>query len=81
MDDKSDTSKCETYLGALTAGDRIPWAQARNKYFSKGVNKSSLAAIEKAAFVVILDDESYEITPVRFKIFISHRKKIIFSKL
>lgn len=62
LEDESTTTNCETYLGALTAGDRIPWAQARQKYFSRGINRSSLHAIEKAAFCLILDDE--EFTPL-----------------
>lgn len=36
---------------------RIPWAEARTKYFNSGVNKLSLDYIEKAAFFVSLDDE------------------------
>uniref|UniRef100_A0A673ATA1 Carnitine O-palmitoyltransferase 1, liver isoform-like n=1 Tax=Sphaeramia orbicularis TaxID=375764 RepID=A0A673ATA1_9TELE len=36
---------------------RIPWAKARVKYFSSGVNKRSLDCIEKAAFFVTLDDD------------------------
>lgn len=36
---------------------RIPWAKARAKYFSSGVNKRSLDFIEKAAFFVTLDDD------------------------
>uniref|UniRef100_A0A8C4F3F6 Carnitine O-palmitoyltransferase n=1 Tax=Dicentrarchus labrax TaxID=13489 RepID=A0A8C4F3F6_DICLA len=35
----------------------IPWAKARTKYFSSGVNKRSLDCIEKAAFFVTLDDD------------------------
>lgn len=46
-------------MGALTAGNRQPWAHARKKHFSKGVNKSSLYAIEKAAFVVVLLEEEF----------------------
>ncbi|XP_075949741.1 carnitine O-palmitoyltransferase 1, liver isoform isoform X1 [Anarhichas minor] len=57
LDDPSPPSKGEAKLGALTAGDRIPWAKARAKYFSSGVNKRSLDYIEKAAFFVTLDDE------------------------
>ncbi len=64
LDDEAVSSNGEKYLAALTAGDRIPWAQARNKYFSKGVNKSSLNAIEKAAFVVVLDDGVYPYSTV-----------------
>lgn len=36
---------------------RVPWARARIKYFSQGVNKVSLDAIESAAFFLTLDDE------------------------
>ncbi|TNN54296.1 Carnitine O-palmitoyltransferase 1, liver isoform [Liparis tanakae] len=57
LDDPSPPSQGEAKLGALTAGDRVPWAKARTKYFSSGVNKRSLDYIEKAAFFVCLDDE------------------------
>ncbi|XP_075944939.1 carnitine O-palmitoyltransferase 1, liver isoform isoform X1 [Anarhichas minor] len=46
----------EERLAALTAGDRTPWANARETYFARGKNKQSLDAIEKAAFFVTLDD-------------------------
>ncbi|XP_041452997.1 carnitine O-palmitoyltransferase 1, liver isoform-like isoform X1 [Lytechinus variegatus] len=57
----------EQRLAALTAGDRIPWAAARQRFFMSGVNKSSLAAIETAAFVVVLDEEEheYDVEPLR----------------
>ena len=48
-------------MGALTAGERTLWANARDTYFRAGVNRSSLEAIEKAAFVLALDDEDFEI--------------------
>lgn len=70
LDDESPPLNGEKYLGALTAGDRIPWAQARKKYFSKGVNKSSLHAIEKAAFVVVLEDDEFPYSTVILKYFI-----------
>jgi carnitine O-palmitoyltransferase 1, liver isoform len=54
----------EEHLAALTAGERTLWAEARQTYFSTGVNRSSLEAIEKAAFVLILDDEDFEIGTV-----------------
>ncbi|KAK2820306.1 hypothetical protein Q5P01_023265 [Channa striata] len=57
LDDPVPACKGETKLGALTAGDRIPWAKARAKYFSSGVNKRSLDCIERAAFFVTLDDD------------------------
>ncbi|XP_040895135.1 carnitine O-palmitoyltransferase 1, liver isoform isoform X1 [Toxotes jaculatrix] len=54
--DKSEPLPGEERLAALTAGDRTPWAKAREMYFSRGKNKQSLDAIEKAAFFVTLDD-------------------------
>lgn len=47
----------EEKLAALTAGERTHWATTRFKHFSHGINKTSLRVIERAAFVVILDDE------------------------
>lgn len=48
----------EKYLASLTAWNRTKWAETRNKYFSKGTNKSSLEIIESAAlFVSLIDDE------------------------
>ncbi|XP_053720643.1 carnitine O-palmitoyltransferase 1, liver isoform-like isoform X1 [Synchiropus splendidus] len=57
LDDTSAPAEGESQLGALTAGDRLPWAKVRTEYFSSGVNKRSLDCIEKAAFFVTLDDE------------------------
>ncbi|XP_060748010.1 carnitine O-palmitoyltransferase 1, liver isoform [Tachysurus vachellii] len=57
LDDPSVPSPGEERLGALTAGNRVPWARVRKQYFSSGVNKRSLDCIEKAAFFVTLDDE------------------------
>ncbi|XP_069018130.1 carnitine O-palmitoyltransferase 1, liver isoform isoform X2 [Embiotoca jacksoni] len=54
--DKSESLPGEERLAALTAGDRTPWANARETYFIRGKNKQSLDAIEKAAFFVTLDD-------------------------
>uniref|UniRef100_A0A915B095 carnitine O-palmitoyltransferase n=1 Tax=Parascaris univalens TaxID=6257 RepID=A0A915B095_PARUN len=53
----------EEDLAALTAGDRTAWALARKKYFSAGVNKTSLHAIERSAFVVVLDQEEFDYDP------------------
>ncbi|XP_061773720.1 carnitine O-palmitoyltransferase 1, liver isoform isoform X1 [Nerophis ophidion] len=54
--DKSEPMPGEEKLAALTAGERTPWAQRRDAHFSRGRNKQSLDAIEKAAFFVTLDD-------------------------
>ncbi|KAI4899580.1 hypothetical protein NFI96_016495, partial [Prochilodus magdalenae] len=57
LDDPSPPQPGEEKLGALTAGNRIPWARVRKQYFSSGVNKRSLDCIEKAAFFITLDDQ------------------------
>ncbi|KAM7372639.1 hypothetical protein PAMP_009792 [Pampus punctatissimus] len=57
LDDPSPPQPGEEKLGALTAGDRIPWSQMRKQYFSSGINKRSLDSIERAAFFITLDDE------------------------
>ncbi|XP_030649776.1 carnitine O-palmitoyltransferase 1, liver isoform [Chanos chanos] len=57
LDDPSPPQPGEEKLGALTAGNRVPWAHVRKQHFSSGVNKRSLDCIEKAAFFVTLDDE------------------------
>jgi len=63
IDDKSAIQDGEEKLAALTAGDRTPWAKARNEYFCKGVNRVSLSTIENAVFVVALDDCDYNYDP------------------
>ncbi|XP_034735408.1 carnitine O-palmitoyltransferase 1, liver isoform isoform X2 [Etheostoma cragini] len=54
--DQSEPLPGEEKLAALTAGERTPWAKARETYFARGKNKQSLDTIEKAAFCVTLDD-------------------------
>jgi carnitine O-palmitoyltransferase 1 len=58
-------AKGEEKLAALTAGERTAWAAARQEFFFRGLNRQSLDAIEKAAFVVALDDFPYEFDEVR----------------
>ncbi|XP_070491326.1 carnitine O-palmitoyltransferase 1, liver isoform-like [Chironomus tepperi] len=53
-------SHAEEYLGSLTAWDRTKWAETRNKYFSKGVNKASLDVIESSIFFFNLHDKEYD---------------------
>ncbi|XP_015585917.1 carnitine O-palmitoyltransferase 1, liver isoform isoform X2 [Cephus cinctus] len=60
LEDKSSPVEGEEKLAALTAGERTTWARTRGTHFAKGVNKASLDLIEKAAFVVALDDVPYE---------------------
>ncbi|XP_013061441.2 carnitine O-palmitoyltransferase 1, liver isoform-like isoform X2 [Biomphalaria glabrata] len=63
LDDNSAPMEGEEHLAALTAGERIPWAKARQEYFNHGKNKTSLDAIEKAAFCVTFDTEPQEYDP------------------
>ena len=72
----------EEHLAALTAGERTLWAEARETYFRGGVNRSSLEAIEKAAFVLILDDEDFEIGIVSsIELIIFLEKMLFLSKI
>ncbi|XP_026294634.1 carnitine O-palmitoyltransferase 1, liver isoform isoform X3 [Apis mellifera] len=63
LNDKSLPSDGEEKLAALTASERTAWAIAREEFFSKGMNKASLDLIEKAAFIVVLDDIPYIYDP------------------
>ncbi|CAG9802922.1 unnamed protein product [Chironomus riparius] len=56
---KPTASETEENLASLTAWNRTKWAEVRDKFFSSGINKNSLDAIETAAFVLSLDDEPY----------------------
>lgn len=42
---------------------RVPWAEARARFFSQGKNKASLDAIERAAFFLTLDEEEHGYVP------------------
>uniref|UniRef100_A0A672UNF3 Carnitine O-palmitoyltransferase 1, muscle isoform n=1 Tax=Strigops habroptila TaxID=2489341 RepID=A0A672UNF3_STRHB len=65
LDDPSGPQPGEERLAALTAGERVPWAEARTRFFSRGPNKASLEAIERAAFFVTLDEEAHGAAPRR----------------
>jgi carnitine O-palmitoyltransferase 1 len=58
--DDAPANNGESRLASLTAADRRTWADTRHKWFSKGINRISLSAIEKAAFVLVLDSERFE---------------------
>ena len=60
LDDPCEPDDGERHLGAMTASERTKWAKTRSTYFSKGLNKASLDVIEKAAFVIVLDDYAYD---------------------
>ncbi|KAL4233881.1 Carnitine O-palmitoyltransferase 1 [Mactra antiquata] len=57
LDDESEPVGGEEHIPALTGGNRVPWAKARTEFFSKGKNKASLDAVEKAAFFLTFDEE------------------------
>ncbi|XP_049811314.1 carnitine O-palmitoyltransferase 1, liver isoform isoform X1 [Schistocerca nitens] len=60
LEDTSPPAPGEEKLAALTAGERTHWSKTRKEFFFKGTNRQSLDAIERAAFVVALDDIPYE---------------------
>ena len=47
----------------LTGGDRDVWAEARSQLMHDRVSAASLEKIERAAFVLALDDEGPEVGP------------------
>ncbi|GBM82488.1 Carnitine O-palmitoyltransferase 1, liver isoform [Araneus ventricosus] len=63
LDDSSVPASGEHHLAALTANNRTVWANARTTYFSKGLSKASLKAIEDAAFFLVLYDEDLDFDP------------------
>ena len=64
IQDTTPPSPGEEHLAALTAGERTTWCETREKFFHAGVNRTSLDAIERAAFVLILDDEEQQLGEV-----------------
>uniref|UniRef100_A0A8D8PNY7 carnitine O-palmitoyltransferase n=2 Tax=Cacopsylla melanoneura TaxID=428564 RepID=A0A8D8PNY7_9HEMI len=60
LSDTSTPAPGEERVAALTGGERTAWANARTEFFFKGINRVSLDAVEKSAFVVALDDVPYE---------------------
>uniref|UniRef100_A0A8C6WWX9 Carnitine O-palmitoyltransferase 1, muscle isoform n=1 Tax=Neogobius melanostomus TaxID=47308 RepID=A0A8C6WWX9_9GOBI len=79
----SDTSKHqpgELKLASLTAGNRVPWARARQQFFGNGVNKVSLDAVESAAFFLALDDEPQGYDPSKERSLDSYAKSLLHGK-
>jgi len=46
-------------IAAFTGGPRSRWAEVRELYFSDGINRKSLDTIEKAAFILHLEDVQF----------------------
>uniref|UniRef100_A0A8C9TUQ0 Carnitine O-palmitoyltransferase 1, muscle isoform n=1 Tax=Scleropages formosus TaxID=113540 RepID=A0A8C9TUQ0_SCLFO len=80
LGDPTEPRPGEERLAALTAGDRVTWARARMKYFSQGVNKASLDAIETAAFFLTLDDESHGYDPENGRSLDMYAKSLLHGK-
>ncbi|XP_047210496.1 carnitine O-palmitoyltransferase 1, muscle isoform isoform X3 [Girardinichthys multiradiatus] len=80
LNDKSEPQPGELKLAALTAGDRVPWARARIKYFSHGLNKVSLDAIESAAFFLTLDEEPQGYDPAKDNSLDIYAKSLLHGK-
>ncbi|XP_062403002.1 carnitine O-palmitoyltransferase 1, muscle isoform [Sardina pilchardus] len=80
LNDPSPPQPGEVKLAALTAGNRVPWARARLKYFSEGVNRASLEAIETAAFFLTLDDEAHGYDPEKLKSLDMYAKSLLHGK-
>lgn len=59
---------------------RVPWARARTKYFAQGLNKTSLDAIESAAFFLTLDDEPQGYDHARSRSLDSYAKSLLHGK-
>lgn len=83
LQETSQPSAGEEKIASLTAGERTAWANARSEFFFKGTNRTSLDAIEKSAFVVVLDDVPYEFDEAscnipNFVLFYTHGFKHIF---
>ena len=53
---KGPVTPHEGQLAALTAESRTIWAETREVHFSRGENRMSLNIIERAMFVVVLED-------------------------
>uniref|UniRef100_A0A673XUE6 Carnitine O-palmitoyltransferase 1, muscle isoform n=1 Tax=Salmo trutta TaxID=8032 RepID=A0A673XUE6_SALTR len=80
LDDTTEPQPGELKLAALTAGNRVPWARARLKYFSQGVNKASLEAIETSAFFLTLDDEEHGYDPDKLRSLDLYAKSVLHGK-
>jgi len=60
--EKNRPTTAEASIAAFTAENRTTWANAREEFFSTGLNWQSLSKIEKSLFVLSLDHEGPEDT-------------------
>ncbi|KAM9481838.1 carnitine O-palmitoyltransferase 1, muscle isoform 1-T2 [Clarias gariepinus] len=80
LNDSTEPQPGELKLASLTAGKRVPWAKARQKFFKDGVNKTSLDTIETAAFFLTLDDETHGYDPEKPQSMDLYAKSLLHGK-
>ncbi|KAM6436351.1 carnitine O-palmitoyltransferase 1, muscle isoform 1-T2 [Liasis olivaceus] len=80
LDDPSPPQPGELRLAALTAGSRVPWAEARAKYFSRGRNKASLECIDRAAFFLTFDEEAQDYSREREESLDDYAKSLLHGR-
>ncbi|XP_043980469.1 carnitine O-palmitoyltransferase 1, muscle isoform isoform X2 [Gambusia affinis] len=80
LNNTSEPQPGELKLAAITAGDRVPWARTRLKYFSQGLNKKSLDAIETASFFLTLDEEPEGYDPGKVSSLDTYAKSLMHGK-
>lgn len=56
---------------------RVPWAEARAKFFSRGKNRASLDCIDRAAFFLALDEEAQGYSPEREESLSDYAKSLL----
>ncbi|MGH0148718.1 UNVERIFIED_CONTAM: hypothetical protein FKN15_013962 [Acipenser sinensis] len=81
--DKEKLRSIDSYAKSLLHGkcyNRIPWARARVKFFSQGINKVSLDAIEKAAIFMTLDEEEQGYDKEKLRSIDSYAKSLLHGK-
>lgn len=62
------------------APSRVPWAEARAKFFSRGKNRASLDCIERAAFFLALDEEPQGFNPEREESLSDYAKSLLHGR-
>uniref|UniRef100_A0A670ZUX2 Carnitine O-palmitoyltransferase 1, muscle isoform n=1 Tax=Pseudonaja textilis TaxID=8673 RepID=A0A670ZUX2_PSETE len=80
LDDPSPPQPGELRLAALTAGSRVPWAEARAKFFGRGKNRASLDCIDRAAFFLVLDEEAQGFNPEREESLSEYAKSLLHGR-
>ncbi|ETE62401.1 hypothetical protein L345_11842, partial [Ophiophagus hannah] len=59
---------------------RVPWAEARARFFSRGKNRTSLDCIDRAAFFLVLDEEAQGFSPEREESLSEYEKSLLHGR-